>query len=142
MLPDKNDVGIKGSWRLPSTEEGQAELAVAGCFLGWSSSRSSRHTHDWAWCSACRWSEFRIFSKDCGGYVLHYTGMSEKEGETVRYRHQEARSSYEVVEIMTTRRTRADRRDVFLSAPAARVLSQAAGFDSSIRDAFENRAVL
>lgn len=140
MLPNKEAVGTKGDWVLPSDE--QPDLETTGRFLGWSTSRSTKHTHDWAWCSACRWSEFRVFSQDSGGYVIHYSGMSDKPGETTRRRYLEAVAAHEVVEIMTTRRTKGDRRDVFLSAPAARVLSQAASFDTAIRDAFENRAVL
>lgn len=140
MLPKKEDVGTKGAWELKSDQA--SPLSIRGRFLGWSTSHSSRHTHDWAWCSACRWSEFRVFSKDAGGYVIHYTGMSDKPGETTRYRYEEAVTGHEVVEILTTRRSRGERREVFLSAPAARLLSQAASFDAGVRDAFENRAVL
>lgn len=140
MLPGKEDVGSRGVWELQS--DVQEPLEVRGLFVGWSTSRASRHTHDWAWCSACRWSEFRIFVSDSGGYVIHYTGISDKPGETTRYRYEEARTAREVVEILTTRRNRKDRHDVFLSAPAARLLSQAASFDEDLREAYDNRAVL
>lgn len=140
MSPNREDVGSKGTWVLQSDQP--PELMVQGRFIGWSTSHSNRHTHEWAWCSACRWSEFRIFAPVDGGYVVHYTGLSDKPGETTRYRYEEALTAHEVVEIMTTRRSRGERRDVFLSAPAARLLSQAASFDEGIRDAFENRAVL
>ena len=136
----KEDVGRTGSWGLRS--DAQPELLVAGRFVGWSSSKSTRHTHEWAWCSGCRWSEFRLFVRDTGGFVIHYTGVSDKPGEVTRLRYEEAITAHEVVEILTTRRSRDGRRDVFLSAPAARLLSQAASFDEAIRDAFENRAVL
>lgn len=139
-LPNKEDVGTRGSWELRS--DSRNPLKVVGRFIGWSTSHSSRHTHDWAWCSACRWSDFRIFVPDSGGYVIHYTGISDKPGETTRLRYEEAVTAHEVVEILTTRRSRGDRREVFLSAPAARLLAQAASLDEAVRDAFENRAVL
>ena len=139
-MPNKEDVGSRGTWELLSTA--QPPRTVVGRFIGWSTSHSSRHTHEWAWCSACRWSDFRIFAPDSGGYVIHYTGISDKPGETTRYRYEDAVTAHEVVEILTTRRRREGRREVFLSAPAARLLSQAASLDDAMRDAFENRAVL
>jgi hypothetical protein len=143
-LPRPEDVGRQATWKLPTASE---PAVLAGRFLGMSSSQRETHNRGTAHvegyapkgqpCSACRWSVFRVFRDDTGGYAIHHTGMSAVPGETMRFRHERVRTAYEVVESMTTRRNR----EAFLTVAAARVLAQCAAFDVPLRDAYENRAV-
>ncbi len=145
-LPTSVDVGDKGAWRLPSPG-GTGPVSVTGTFIGMASSRRdshNRHTmHNEAGycaprerCSACRWSVFRVF-RDEAGYLIHHTGMSAVPGETMRFRNERVKTAYEVVESMTTRRSRT----AYLTVAAAMVLAQCAAYDVPLRDAWENRAV-
>lgn len=133
-------IGEQGKWKLP-VDGGFEE--VDGTYLGMSSSRSPRHftrSHPdgidkppskGARCSACRWSEFRIFREEENGtpisrpYLVHITGGSVVPGETSRCRIEDMLTGPEVIEILTTRRDRM----AYLSVPAGDVLAQAAGID-------------
>ena len=151
-LPDVEDVGTEGTWQLPGQidrDAGDPRMTeVRGRFIGMASSQRedhNRHTfHSDNYvskgerCSACRWSVFRVFREDAGGYTIHHTGMSIVPGETTRYRNERVRTAYQVVESMTTRRRDAAPR---LSAIAAMVLAECATHDVPMRDAYENRAV-
>lgn len=150
-LPGVEEVGTSGTWHLPGQidrETGRPRVTpVQGRFIGMASSQRedhNRHTfHSDKYvskgerCSACRWSVFRVFCEEGGGYTIHHAGMSVVPGETTRYRYERVRTAYEVVESMTTRRNK----QAFLTVAAARVLAQCAAYDVPLRDAYENRAV-
>jgi hypothetical protein len=148
------ELGKSGVWKLPDRE---GTVTVSGKLLGSSSSRSMKHSAHrgesarskqqcdcqmrscpQCRCSACRWTEFRLFrTKD--GYLLHRIGCSQVSGEKDRYGWDEIATAPEVIEVLTTRRRD---RDPFLTVPAARLLAQASAFDMALRDAYENRAVV
>lgn len=121
-------------------------------------------------CSACRWFEVQIYGVhdelvlphdiitdydatdvdldvdlgDCptttrrGRYLVLTSGVSTVPDEVIMRRASWTDSPYEVVELLTQRRgTRP-----FLPTPSARVLAQAAAWDSGIRDAYVDRAVV
>lgn len=145
-------VGTSGTWPLP-IEGGQMD--VEGTYLGCASSRARRHdprAHPNGpgmapvrRCSACRWSEFRIFREETGGapvddkpYLVHFSGCSVLMGEKSRFRFEEMLTAREVIEIMTTRRSG----KAYLSVPAGRVLAQAAAFDKgALKEAYDARLV-
>jgi hypothetical protein len=146
-------VGTSGNWNLLVSEK--ESITVSGMFLGMTSSQARRHAvgaHSDGLlgvperrCSACRWSEFRIFREETGGlpvddapYIIHFTGRSSVVGETTRYRIEDVLTAQEVIEVLTTRRGG----KAYLSAPAARVLAQAAAFDKrELQTAYDARRV-
>lgn len=152
-LPGTALVGSSGTWLVPSLDGEDA--VFGGRFLGVSSSRARGHVaHPGEYarksvrCSACRWSELRIFKRTSGWYVVHTLGRSCVPGEIDGYRPH-ARfvlTPPEVLETLTTRLKprpggTAGERVVFFSDAAARVLAQASAFDEQIQDAWENRRV-
>lgn len=135
-------------------------LTVTARLLGFASSRRLEHTHGRTYdtgrdhdrpardaqasrCPACRWFEIRIFRVDDtrhpGPYLVHSLGPSVVTGERTFVRAEFAQTGYEVIELCTVRR--GDRGEPYLPAAAARALSQAAGVDRGIQDAYVNRAV-
>jgi len=152
-LPSFGQVGRTGSWILADDVE---DLEVTGRFLGASTSYRKVHTrHSGPYaakrerCAACRWSEFRIFRRKTGGYVVHTVGGSSVPGEIDGYKPhaRTALTPPEVLEILTTRlkpqagSTYQRERSVFFSDAAARVLAQASAFDEPLEDAWENRRI-
>ena len=154
-------VGERGTWTIPS-EDGQ-EISFSGLFLAFSSSHSDTH-HFRAHpegieknpipildsdgksmrCSACRWSEFRIFKEEdqrvgLWPYLIHYAGLSSIPGEVTRYRPvKELLTAREVIEELTTRKGDSVR----LSIPAAKLLAQAAEIDNgNLKEAYDARRV-
>lgn len=157
-LPTLDRVGLIETWTLPAAQNTQ--VTFDGKLLGAVSSRRPFHdkSHEGRayagrgeQCGACRWFEPRIFREVIpdkkygfspakttpGRYLVHFAGMSIVPGETNRLRHEWAVSPHEVVELLTTRHDR----DVFLTIPAARVLSQAANFDDELKEAYLDRAI-
>ena len=95
-------------------------------------------------CNRCRWFELRIFYNHVDScYVLHFAGRTIVPGEIQRFRVDRAVSAYEVIEILSAKtshgRQPGNSEGPYLTAPALRALSQAAGFDDDIRDAFNAR---
>lgn len=113
-------------------------------------------------CSACRWFEVRIYSvqyelllpKDYtvhdttdtedfeqidrrGRYLVVTAGMSVVPGEITMRRASWTDSAYEVLELLTQRRSSTP----FLPGPSARALAQAATWDSGINSAYIQRQV-
>jgi len=153
-------VGEKGDWEIPGSED---TLSFSGTFLAFSSSRKMIHDsrahpggteknpipimgHDGKpiRCSACRWSEFRLFKEDEKGigarwpYIIHFTGMSIVPGEHTRFRIVDILTAREVIENLTTRRGGS----AYLSVPAARLLAQAAEIDNGpLKEAYDARRV-
>lgn len=159
--PPAHNVGRAGVWRLPLLSPADSrlvsdsgELRLSGTFIGFGSSHNDAHNHDAGApkpgdrpCSACRWFESRLFRvtdgpdrERLGLYVVYNVGQSVVAGEQPRYSYTAARSPYEVIEVLTTVRSRDDggvRR--VLGNPARRMLGQAAFHDNHIRDAYEGR---
>lgn len=145
-LPYEDQVSRGGPWTLPMGT-GQDPIVFGGRYLGLSSSRRERHNHrDTAHvgpggrCSACRWTESRIFRNTTDDrYLVHTVGMSRVPGETARIKARWLLTPYEVVAYFVQRPEGGGR--PFLTSPADMVLAQAAGHDDDLRDAYENRAV-
>jgi hypothetical protein len=148
-LPGRDAVGRDGTWTI--TDQYGGSLTVTGALLGVGSSYRPRHqnhpdtefapprTH----CSTCRWTEIRIFAVDqdsevaLGQYLVVKSGMSAIPTEHDFVEWEWLITGHEVMELLTTRRGT----DTFLTAPASRAASQAAEYDSGMRDAWLNRAV-
>lgn len=149
-LPGREAVGRPGTWTL--ADQYGATLTLTGELLGLGSSQRPRHqnhapgepaprgTH----CSACRWTEIRIFAVDqeatptaLGKYLVVKRGASIIPGETDFVEWEWLVTGHEVMELLTTRRGT----DTFLTMPASRAASQAAEYDGGMRDAWLNRAV-
>lgn len=146
-LPTEADVGGLTDWVLPSGDE---VVRVRGRFLGFSTSHTSMHQHhgkryapQTVKCRACRWFEPRIFREISGQrrYLIHRTGRSAVPGEVTFTSHEWALSAHEVIEALTTRNRGGGDRTPYLTYPAARVLAQAAGYDSELDQAYVDRAV-
>lgn len=146
-LPQQDELGTEGEWFLPApTGEDSAELIVRGTFLGMGSSRhlthkfhSGAHADRGGRCGACRWFETRVFRLSGDrGYLLYHVGVTTVPGESQRVSSDVARSPEEVLEVYTRRRDG----EVYMTAPSARALAQAAGYDADLRDAYRDRAVL
>lgn len=155
MFSDISDeyVGEKGNWIIPGTD--RKPLVFFGIFLGFSSSHADIHNSRahpngsigvpvlGQRCSACRWSEFRIFkesddSKKSWPYLIHFTGISTIPGEETRYRISDILTAREVIEELTTRKGGS----VYLSIPAASLLAQAAEIDDGpLKEAYDARRV-
>lgn len=104
-------------------------------------------------CSACRWFEAYIYRVDkvhhdalplllpsefTERYAVVTVGFSVVPGERPYIRATFTSSGYEVVELLTIRKSG---EEPFMPVVSARALSQAAEDDRSIRDAYINRAV-
>jgi hypothetical protein len=116
-LPGADLVGQEATWVLPTRND---VVTVRARYLGQASSQRAVHSpqhrgRSYALggtrCGACRWFEPRIFREVDGQrrYLIHYAGLSSVPGEGARLRHEFARTGYEVVEALTTRRRDPDR---------------------------------
>lgn len=160
-LPRTSHVGNRSTYALPVGKDATETINIAARFIGLGSSVRDRHQNhrDGAphaepkmHCNACRWFETRIFrlvtehdedSELAGAnYVLHHSGVSIVPNEVVYYRYEVLRSGFEVIEALTIRKndSRGNPQPPFLTRPAARALSQAAGYDTELREAYVNRA--
>ena len=141
-------VGERAEWKIPGNDG--SPLVFSGIFLALSSSHSNTHSiraHPneekipVQRCSACRWSEFRLFREDDRGkypYLILFTGMSIVPNEKTRHRVADILTAREVIENLTTRRGGA----AYLSVPAARLLAQAAEIDDGpLKEAYDARRV-
>ncbi len=144
--PGPVDVGRSGVWELKVTEG--EPVRIEGVFLGMSSSQRASHENhtgalygtDATWtsdnhrCSACRWFEPRVFIhvEDPKFFGLYKIGMTIVPGEDIRRSYVQAGSAFELIESMAIRR----QGRLVLPIPARRVIAQAAGYDTEIRDAY------
>lgn len=155
--PDNPDIPAleamrnENMWVLEN-REGEANTRVVGRLLGFGSSQRADHTHGRGGgepsrrrCPACRWFEIRILrvseqsQATPGPYLVHTLGPSTVPGERTFVRSEFAVTAYEVIELCTVRQ--GERGEPYMPAAAARALSQAAGVDDAIQDAYVNRAV-
>lgn len=112
-------------------------------------------------CSACRWFEVAIYRRYVteevdletdpahprifeieptpGDYVVHTVGGSIVPGEHRLSRISCSDSGFEVVELLTVRKSGGE---PFIATQSSRALAQAAALDDGIRDAYINRAVV
>lgn len=147
-LPGQLQVGQVGTWILPAynLDGVTSEVRVDGRYLGWATSQQRHHrNHPSEYadrghpCSACRWSEFRLFrqSEEPRWYLLHFTGRSRVPGETTRYRDERVFTAPEVVTKLETHKSNSvtGGMNYFLTVPAKCLLAQASVLDEDIADA-------
>lgn len=150
-LPSVDRIGSKDNWnlRIPQIGDELRSIKFTGKFLGLGSSRRAFHSgHAGVYanaalkerCSACRWFEVRIFKNNEGWYLVYRLGRTSVPGEDNRISYEWVPSSYEVVEVLTSRYHANGRTVTELTGPAARVLAQAAAYDDDLRDAYVDRA--
>jgi len=147
--PESDRVGETRTWTLEKADGSLVKLS--GRFLGTSSSRSPRHRHPGTplasageRCSACRWTEFRLYRETSGKaphrYYLHTVGCSAVPGERDFPRLSDPiLTAPEVISHLTRRKPG---QVPFLTVPADMVLAQASAYDTDVRDAYGRRAVL
>lgn len=121
---------------------------VTARLLAEASSRVPKHSHPPGRhpdgrCSACRWTEVRIYRNVNAGmspaYLVEIVGNSALDGEQRYVQLETTDSAPWVVESFV-----AHRRDgtAYISRAARRALAEAAALDGGIDDAFVNRAVV
>jgi hypothetical protein len=146
-LPMEDELNEVGRWELPpgqdDEDDGDGDLVIEGRFIGFGSSEHRTHkNHDGEFaerggrCGACRWFEARIF-KLTTGYLIYNVGVSLIPGEHNLVTVERPRTPQEVIERFTQRKDG----EVYLTAPSARALAQAAGYDEGMRVAWANRVV-
>jgi len=89
-------------------------------------------------CSACRWLEVEIYRRideDPQTYIVVTRGPSICEGERDYEKISFTESEYEVVELLTVRKTRGTQ-STFLPPQHARALAQAASHDDKLREVY------
>lgn len=149
-LPAVSEVGSdEKDWEIPAVNSDNdlpTTLKFRGSFLGFGTTQRDQHSNhslDFAdptlgeKCTACRWFELRIFDdvdSDC--YILLYSGRSIVPSESQRFRVERVYTAYELIEAVTVKREGTPQ---YLSVPAVRALSQAAGFDTDIAAAYNAR---
>lgn len=129
------------------------QYEFAGVLLAYGSSESNDHrdhpTTDYApkgvKCSACRWLEVELYRKfpdpanfddtRTSIYVVVTRGPSMVPGERDYEKITFTESEYEVVEVLTVRKTRGTQ-STFLPPQHARALAQAAAHDEKLREAY------
>lgn len=151
-----------GQLRRIELDAGDRRLEFDGLLLAVASSQKLTHNHGaqpaarGVTCSACRWVEVTLYRRHvtvprdelshdhATDYVLFTVGRSTVPGEHDIPRLVETESPYEVVEALTVRRAPGGDRpaEVFMPPQHLRALAAAAQFDSGIRDAYVNRAVV
>lgn len=112
--------------------------------LGMASSQRPEHRHESGRsCSACRWTEVRIYRSternedDRFVYFVRTSGVSEVSGEVRFERVVETSSPYRVMEVLTHRAGE----KTSLPRISIEAMSEAAGYDSGLREAWLERAV-
>lgn len=158
-LPYGEEAGTLATWTLHTGKT--SSIVITGTFIGLGSSEQPDHrghpADEYApqkqHCNACRWFETRIFrietqTDDAArptrvSYLLHHVGVSEVPSEVDFFRHDIVHSAHEVIEVFTVRKNTPDGRAQapFLTRPAARALSQAAGYDAELEAAYIDRAI-
>jgi hypothetical protein len=138
-LPGPDDVSRDPrSFTLPSNEGGRSDDTQLTTFYGRFIGIGTSHVH-----GRDRWFEVRIFREGDarlpGVYYVHFTGASVRDGEVDRFRLERPRSAMEVLEVLVTR---GEHRQTRFTIPAARCISQAAGFDPELEQAWVDRAVV
>jgi hypothetical protein len=120
---------------------------ITAALLGFGTSEREYHNHPeprnfdefpetWK-CSRCRWFEVSIFYiPEDDLYAVYTIGKSSLLGEEPRSKIQYTESAFEVIEILTDRRSPHPR----LPIAAARCIAQAASVDDDMTDAYINRA--
>lgn len=133
----------KQTFHLPQTDNDEPLVIHDAIQLGHHSSKRSEHykhpNFEFAphgtRCSACRWFEVALFRTETD-YVLWSCGHTIIPTENDRITIQRTPNEYRILEHMTVRKGET----VFLPAPSAHVLADAAKVDEGILDAYVNRA--
>lgn len=85
-----------------------------------------------------RWFEVDIYRSADGEYLLHTRGCSRLAGEETKRRIVRTRSAFEIIELLTVNHNG----KTYIPRSSARALAQAANWDTKVRDAYVNRAVV
>lgn len=130
------------AYRLPQNDGSELLISDAVQLGHHSSKRSEHYKHpnfEYAphgtRCSACRWFEVALFRTQ-NDYVLWSCGHTIVPTEKNRITIQRTPNEYRILEHMTVRKGET----VFLPAPSAHVLADAAKVDEGIEEAYVNRA--
>lgn len=133
-------------WELP-TRTGTTKILAT--LLGEGTSRSDVHSHldDVAApgqkCSACRWSEVKIFrlpevDGQRGDYVVHTAGRSAIPGEFTKTRLVRTASPRAVIDALIVQRYEdGELRDTFITRPAQDALDAATDQDDDLGEALD-----
>lgn len=128
-------------------------ITFTGELIGSGTTQRDEHSHDLnrvaakgERCFACRWFEAYIYAVETlptnypprERFLVATVGGTVVDGERTFYRAHVTSSGFEVVELLTIRKSGAA---PYMSTSAARALSQAAEVDEVIREAYVNRAV-
>lgn len=141
-MPEEVD-GTAQTWTVPGSVR---DVQFEGVLLGVSSTQKPTHRpHPGEWanrrsdcdcdgkgcfscrCSACRFTELRLF-RTRAGYLLHRSGLSDVPGEEDRFSEIWCGTADLVLDELVT--VRPGMR--LLRVPAVRLLTQAAAFDDSV----------
>lgn len=150
-VPDPNDIGHVVRHQVYD-QFGNPTL-FEGVLIGHGTTQRDEHSHPLGQsakagqrCFACRWYEAYIYhvTKLLGGdldarFMVATVGGTSVPGERTYYRSHATSSGFEVVELLTIRKTGSE---PYMATSAARALAQAAEVDDVIREAYINRAVV
>lgn len=132
------------SWRFTDTETGTTHR-IKGMLLGAATSQRPQHNHPGERqvqggipCHACRWFEVRIIVTEDEEYIVSYQGYTTIEDETHRSTVHRTRSPHTVIEVLTQVRNK----EAFIPRTSRIALSEAAGRDDGIEQAWVDRAVV
>lgn len=137
LLPDKDEGGVHGTWRVTDRNGTTAEFAAD--FLGFGSSFRPSHNHIFpphaprkTHCSTCRWSETWIFQEGrdnpAGKYIVIGYGKSDVPGEITFVTFGYAADARELFEVLTLQPNGKH----VVTPPVARALEMASSYSDEI----------
>jgi hypothetical protein len=141
VLPDENEGGVHGTWRVTDRNGTTAEFAAD--FLGFGSSFRPSHNHVFppyaprkTHCSTCRWSETWIFQEGredpAGRYVVISYGRSAVPDEITFVTFGYADTVEELIKVLTLQ----PNGRYVVTPPVARALEMASAYSDDIDRVF------
>lgn len=141
VLPDENEGGVHGTWKVTDRNGTTAEFAAD--FLGFGSSFRPSHNHIFpphaprgAHCSTCRWSETWIFQEGRndprGRFVAISYGRSAVPGEVTFVTFGYADSVPELIKVLTLQ----PNGRYAVTPPVSRALEMASAYSDEIDHAY------
>lgn len=137
VLPDKEEGGVHGTWKVTDRNGTTAEFAAD--FLGFGSSYRPSHNHIFpphaprkSHCSTCRWSETWVFQEGrddpSAKYVVISYGRSAVPGEITFVTFGYAETVRELFEVLTLQPNGKH----VITPPVSRALTMAASYSDDI----------